>query len=263
MQASTPSANPEGPASFDLASQTPGGFSVVRLQTLVRLAAYVLILEFSLNLLFTLIPFGVDANRMFAQLSAALSTTSLPVLALPLLFAGCAAGARTGRWERWITRRFKPLILLTALLYLLAVPGLWWFGAKIQAAGDAQIQQEIKTTLAQFNAYKTALEKTTDTESLRRLVQAQPQLRQSLDSTESPFASSNVSLAQQQAQASRLVERISANIHADGLQRRSRAAGELRKQQLRLSLLALGYALFFLLAGLIWPSLRADVRTAA
>ena len=229
-----------------------------RLQALARLAAYVLIFEYLLNLVFTLLPLSTDPNQLFARISAALDSASLPLIALPLLFAGFCAPSRAARWEMGFGRRLKPLLLLVALLYLLSVPSLWWLGASIQASGDSQIKQQVNAVLEQLAAYRGQLQQARDSQTLRALIEAQPQLRLSLQTPDSPFASPASSLPQQQAQALLLVDRIRANLQADGLRRRSTAAAELRKQELRLSGIALAHALFFALGGLIWPKLKPD-----
>lgn len=233
-------------------------FRTSRLQALARLAAYVLIFEYLLNLVFTLLPFSSDPNRLFAQITSALDTSSLPLIALPLLFAGFCAPGRAARWEWCLGRRLKPLLLLVALLYLVCVPALWWLGGSIQASGDRQIQQQISSVLEQLAGYRGQVQKAPDSQSLRRLLDAQPQLRLSLQTPDSPFAAPGSSLPQQQAQALRLVDRIRSNLQADGLRRRSTAAAELRKQELRLSGIAIAHALFFALGGLIWPKLKPD-----
>lgn len=231
-------------------------FTTSRLQTLARLAAYVLVFEYLVILLFSLLPFSGDSNRLFAQINAALSTSSLPLIAVVLLFAGFSAGARVARWEWWFGRRLKPVLLLAALLYLLSVPALWWLGRSIQTTGDRQIQQQLEGVLTQLAAYAGEVEGAGSSEALRSLVEAQPQLRLSLQSNESPFVPPGASLAQQQSKTLRLLERIRANLQDEGLQRRSDAAADLRKQELRFSALALAHAVFFALASLIWPSLK-------
>lgn len=243
------------PHATDLQPISP--FTPTRLQTLSRLGAYVLVFEYLVILFFSVLPFSGDSNRLFAQINAALSTSSLPLIAMVLLFAGFCTGARVARWEWWLGRRLRPLLMLVALLYLLTVPALWWLGHSIQTKGDRQIQQQFATVLDQLRVYSGQVQSATSSPALRRLVEAQPQLRLSLQTSESPFASPAASLAQQQAQTLRLIDRIRANLQAEGRARRSAAASELRKEELRISALALAHSLFFALAALIWPSLNA------
>ena len=240
----------------------PSPFSSSRLQALCRVAAYVLLSEYALNLLLLLLPLTDRPEGLFGQVASVLDTASLPLLAIPLLFFGFSRHVRPARWEWRFARCLRPMLLLVALLYVLLVPACWALGMRIQSVGDLALRQQERLALRQLADYRSQMLQAKDAQQLRRLVEAQPQLRQSLAGSESPFGPRLVTLPQQRSQSLLLLDRLDSNLKAETIQRMSNATGELRKQQVRLSLMALLHSLFFGLAGLIWPhSLNAQPPT--
>ena len=233
---------------------TAGPFTQSRFQSLCRLAAYALLFEYALLLLLGLLPFTADPQRLLGLVGATLDTASLPLLALPLLFAGFSRQVKPARWEWRFARSLRGLLLLAGALYLLLIPATLALGLRIQSSGDQQLRLQEQLAQRQIQAYTKELNKVTTSETLRRLLEAQPQLRASLAGPESPMAPTFASLPQQRSQALRLTDRISVNLAQQFLQQRSNAAGELFKQELRLCCLAFAHGLFFALAWLIWPS---------
>ena len=233
---------------------TAGPFTPSRFQSLCRLAAYALLFEYALLLLLGLLPISTDPQRLLGLVGATLDTASLPLLAVPLLFAGFSRQVRPARWEWWFARRLRGLLLLVAVLYVLLIPTTIALGLRIQHSGDQQLRQQEQLAQRQIQAFSKDLNNAATSEDLRRLIEAQPQLRATLAGPESPLAASFSSLPQQRAQALRLTDRIGTNLAQQFLQQRSNAAGELFKQELRLGLLAFAHGLFFALAWLIWPS---------
>lgn len=229
-------------------------FSFRRLQALARLAAYVLLVEFLLNTLLSALPLSLQPSRWLGLISGLLDTASLPLLGIILFYGGMASVVRVSRWEWTLARLFRPLLALAAILFLGLVPAVWAIGGAIHADGDSALRQQGQQTMAQVAQFRRQLSAAPDSASLRRLVEAQPLLRQSLTTSDSPFRDASFSFAEQRRRAGVLVDRLSVNISAANQRQRSDAAGDLRKQQLRLSAMALLHSLFFLVAWLIWPS---------
>ena len=228
-------------------------FSRRSLQSMARLAAYVLLFEYLLNGAINALPPTAQPERLFGQIGGLLDTASLPVLAVVLLYGGLNVGVRPARWEWRLARLMRPLLGIGAALFLLLVPAVWGLGASIQASGNAVLRQQAAQVEQQLGGYRNALSAVGDAAQLRKLIGAQPQLQPVLSSPESPFANPNAAFPQQREQALKLVDRVLANLKAESLARRAAAAGDLRKQQMRMSAMALAHAVFFALACMVWP----------
>lgn len=228
-------------------------FSRRSLQSLARLAAYLLAFEYLLNGFLAVVPVSSQPDRLLGQITTLVDSASLPVLAVVLFYGGLLAGTRPARWEWRLARLLRPLLALTAALFLLLIPAVWVVGAQIQSRGDGALRQQSDQVQQQLSAYRASLSGAADANLLRRLIEAQPLLQPALAGPESPFARTRVAFADQRRQAVALVDRAMANVRADSLERRAGAVGSLRKQQWRLTVLALVHALFFALSALVWP----------
>lgn len=230
-------------------------FSRRRLQALCRLAAYALLVEFLINVLRTVLPIptSLEPTRLLGLIDFLLTISSMALLVVVLLFAGLCDGVRPARWEWWSVRLLGPFLALVAVLYVLLMPPTIVLSQQIRAAGDAALRAEDAQRVGQLKAYREVLDKAPDTPALRRLLEAQPQLRQALSSSESPFAEPSAALPRQRQLALRLVDRIEINLQDVSLRRRADASGQLQLQALRLCGLALVYGFFFALVSLIWP----------
>ena len=233
---------------------TASPFSPARFQALCRLAAYALLFEYALLFVSGLFPLNTDAQNLLGLVGSSLDTASLPMLAVPLLFAGFSRSVRPARWEWRFARALRSLLLLVSTLYLLLVPATIALGVRIQHTADQQMRLQQQFAQRQIQAFSKELAKAPTSQDLRRLLESQPQLRATLAGPESPLAASYPDLSQQRAQSLRLTDRISTNLSQQYLQQRSNSAGELFKQGLRFCLLALAHCLFFGLASLLWPS---------
>lgn len=242
------------PSNFVIAPMSEqGAFTSRRLQSMARLASYVLLLEFIVSSLLSSLPLTLQPERLLGQITGLLDMTSLPVLAFVLLYGGLVGAEYVARWEWRLARFARPLLLVSMVVSLLLIPGVYGLGVRIQATGDAGIRLQGQQVIDQLSQFRRLVKAAPDSAGLRRLVEAQPLLRSSLDTPESPFRDAAYSLAQQRDRVNQLLDRISVNLTADTQRRRADAAGSLHKLQLRLAVLALVHGIFFLLAWLIWP----------
>lgn len=240
-------------------------FSRRRLQSLCRLAAYVLLVEFLVNLLRTVLPIptSLEPTRLMGLIDFLLTISSMALLVVVLLFAGLCDGVRPARWEWFSVRLLGPFLALVAVLYVLLIPPTIVLSQQIRTSGDEVLRAEDAQRAGQLKGYRDLLEKAADTPALRRLLEAQPQMRQSLSSSESPFAEPSAALPRQRQLALRLVDRIEINLQEASLRRRADASGQLRLQELRLCGLAIVYGFFFALVSLIWPRRLGPIPTAS
>jgi hypothetical protein len=134
---------------------------------------------------------------------------------------------------------------------------------QIRSAGDQALRAEDDQRAGQLKAYRDLVDKAGDTPALRRLLEAQPQLRQVLSSPESPFADPSAALPRQRQLTLRLLDRIEINLQEASLRRRADASGQLQLQELRLCGLAIVYGFFFALVSLISPRRLGPIPAAA
>lgn len=229
-------------------------FNLRRAQSLCRLASYVLLAEYLLGLLFAGLPPSLAPERWLGLITMLQDTASLLVLACLLFFSGMLNAFRPARWEWRLARAARPLLALTALLFLLMVPGILGLGARIWSSTDGALRQQSSQLMAQLTEVRHQLTSAPDSATLRRLIQQQPLLQPSLTTAESPFFDTGDALSLQKSRASVLLDRIAENITLDSQRRRANASGELRKQQARLIAMSLLHATFFLMAWLVWPN---------
>jgi hypothetical protein len=90
------------------------GFGFTRLQMLCRLSAYTLLIEFQISALGAVLPIRFQSERLLTDLGTILDLSSLPLLALPLLFGGLAGFARPAPWEWGLARLLRQILLLAA-----------------------------------------------------------------------------------------------------------------------------------------------------
>ena len=240
---------------------TAGSFTPARLQSLCRLAGYTLLFEYLLLLFVGVLPLTRSPERLLGLVAAILDTSSLPLLALPLLFAGFSRDVRPARWEWAFARSMRGLLLVVAVLYILLIPATISLGSSIQASGDLELQMRDRFTTRQFQDYRRQLTRVERSDDLKQLLLAQPQIRSLIGGSDSPLSPSFPTLEQQKRQALRLVDRLSTNSTQQFLLQRSNASGELVKQQFRLILLALVHSLYFSLGSLAWPSRLPSAST--
>ncbi|MEB3319781.1 MAG: hypothetical protein VKI63_02435 [Cyanobium sp.] len=235
-------------------SPTPP-FSRRRLQALCRLGAYALLVEFLINLLrrFLPLPTSLEPVRLLGLIDFLLTISSMALLVVVLLFAGLADGVRPARWEWWLARLLRPLLALIAVLYVLLIPPSIVLSHQIRTNGEQALQTQTAQRAGQLKAYRNLLEKAADAPGLRRLIEAQPQMRQALSSPDSPFADPSAPLPQQRQLALRVLDRLEIGLQEATLKQRADAAGQLQLELLRLCGLSLVYGFFFALVSPIWP----------
>ncbi|MCP9849807.1 hypothetical protein [Cyanobium sp. Morenito 9A2] len=234
---------------------TDQAFSTGRARSFARLTAYTLLGLFAVSVIPALLPFAFNQpERLFGSLRELLERSTLPLVALILLFAGFGGGALPAAWEVWLATVLGPLLRLVALLYLLTAVSIVAVAGEIQSQGLAQLKGQLQSTLSGLGAFRQQLRVAPDAPSLRRLLDQQPVLRPSLSNPSSPLASPSASLKDQRAAATQLLDRVEANLRSEDLRRRSDAAGNLLKENLRLAATATVYAGFYLLASLFWPA---------
>ena len=239
-------------------------FSRRRLQALCRLSAYALLVEFLINLLRTALPIptSLEPTRLMGLIDFLLTISSMALLVVVLLFAGLCDGVRPARWEWWSVRLLGPLLALVALLYVLLIPPTIVLTEQIRTSADQALRADDSQRASQLKAYRDLLGKAADTPALRRLLEAQPQLKPALSSPDSPFADPSASLPLQRHLALRLLDRVEINLQEGSLRRRADTSGQLQLQQLRLCGLAMVYGFFFALVSLIWPRRLGPIPAA-
>lgn len=231
-----------------------GGFSDRRSRGFSRIGAYILFLLFLVSLAPAFLPFpAADPARLLASLRELLERSTLPLVGLIFLYQGFSAPALPALWECRLARLLRPLSGLAALLYLLSSVALVGIAHRIQADGLRQLDQQREANRGALTLLRSQIRATASSTELRQLLEQQPLFRAVLGTNESPLADLSAPLPAQRGRADALLDRVEANVRADDLRRRADAAGNLLKEQVRLVLTALIYAVFHALAWLIWP----------
>ncbi|MGB7565613.1 MAG: HpsJ family protein [Prochlorococcaceae cyanobacterium] len=230
-------------------------FSPGRARSFARLTAYTMLGLFVVSAIPALLPLAfAQPERLFGSLRELLERSTLPLVALILLFAGFGGAALPAGWEVRLATWLRPLLRLVALLYLITAVAIVAVADEIQSQGVAQLKGQLQTSLTALKGFRQQVQTAPDGPSLRRLLAQQPPLRPSLSDPSSPLASPVASVEQQRAAAAQLLDRVEANFKAEDLRRRSDAAGNLLKENLRLAATAAIYTIFYLLASLLWPA---------
>jgi len=240
---------------------TSSPFTARRLQSVARIAGYALLSEFIISLLSEAFPLSGSPERQFAQVESLLDLSSLPLLAVVLLLGGFTGAAVTD-WEWLLGRGLKPMLALASLLYFLLIPGNLMLASRIETSGNQVLRQQFAETNKAMDRFRGLLATAPDAGSLRALIQAQPELNQTLNTPDSPFGSQVVTFDQQRGKALLLMDRMRANFVNSSTQQIADAQGKLRKQSLRLNLLAICHGLFFGAAWVIWPRMTLKQRSA-
>lgn len=229
------------------------GFGFTRLQMLCRLSAYTLLIEFQISALGAVLPIRFQSERLLTDLGTILDLSSLPLLALPLLFGGLAGFARPAPWEWGLARLLRQILLLAAVIYLLMVPAAWVLGGRIQANADRILRQQTAAVVSQLNEVRRQVDLARDPRRLRGVLEAQPfpNLRRVLATVPAP-STDELRPDERRAALSALDSELQ-SINGAVLRRLSDNAGALRLQSVRLSAIAIAYALFFLLSWRVWP----------
>ncbi len=236
-------------------------FTGRRARTLARLCAYTLLVIFLISLLVAVLPLPLaNPQRALALVTELLERSTVPLVAVLFLFFGLADDALPGIWECRLALAIRPLLRLAALLYLLSAIAVFSTSQRLESVGVSNLKTQLQASLTGLSQLRTQVEQAPDPDTLRRLVAQQPGLVQAM--TEGGVTlDGDASIARQRAVAAELLERAEANLRNQGLQRRADASGNLTRQALRLSFTAIVYAVFYLLAAMIWPrSVAATVE---
>lgn len=235
-------------------------FSPRRARTLARLCAYTLLATFLLTLAGGALPLPLaDPQRAFALLVEVVANSTVPVVAVFLLYFGLAGKALPALWEWGLLRLLRPLLKLAALLYLLTALAVAGVAHQVERSGVSGLEAELRTGLAGLERLRQAVQTVPDAASLQQLLAAQPGLLQALG-PEPSAAGTAASLAERRRQAAQLLDRAEANLRQQSTRRRADASGNLTRQALRLGLSALVYGAFHLAASLLWPRSLLDTR---
>ncbi len=231
-------------------------FSARRARTLARLCAYALLATFLLTVAGGALPLPLgDAQRAFSLLAELIANSTVPVVALFLLFHGLGGKGLPALWEWRLLRLVRPLLRLAALLYLLTALALAGVTLQVERDGVSRLDAEMQSGMAGLQRLRQAVQAAPDAAALQQLLASQPGLLEALDSPDA-----TPSLAERRRQAALLLDRAAANLRQQSTRRRADASGSLIRQALRLGLSALVYALFHLAASLLWPRSLLDTR---
>lgn len=234
-------------------------FSARRAGTLARLSAYTLLVTFLITLVGGLLPLPLgDSQRLFSLLTELIANSTVPVVALFLLFYGLAGEGLPAHWEWRLLCAVRPLLQLAALLYLLTALALVGVFLQVESTATAHHDAELRSGLAELKRLRQALQASSDATALQQLLASQPGLLQAVDASQlggrvQPSAAPAPSVAERRRQAALLLDRAEASLRTQVTRRRADASGNLTRQVLRLGLSALVYALFHLVSSLLWP----------
>ncbi|MEO1002574.1 MAG: hypothetical protein AAFX65_05620 [Cyanobacteria bacterium J06638_7] len=237
-------------------------FHARRARTLARLSAYTLLASFVLMVGGGALPLPLgDPQRAFALLAELVANSTVPVVALFLLFHGLGGKGLPAFWEWRLLRLVRPLLRLVALLYLLTALALAGLALQVERAGVSRLEAELQSGAAGLQRLRQALQSAPDVASLQQLLAGQPGLLEALDAgPPAPAPTPEISLAERRRQAALLLDRAEANLRQQTTRRRADASGNLTRQALRLGLSALVFGLFHLAASLLWPRSLLDTR---
>ncbi|MCP9927878.1 HpsJ family protein [Cyanobium sp. CH-040] len=239
-------------------------FTGRRARSLARLGAYTLLAVFLISLLSAVLPPPLDnPDRAMALIAELLERSSLPLVALLLLYAGLADDAQPALWEVGLLARWlRPLLRLVALAYLLLAIAVIGLAQRIEVTGVGQLTSQVQTSLQTLERLRQGVDSAADPQQLRQLLSHDPALMEAMRQAGVPAGEAGT-LSEQRALARQLLERAELNLRDASQRRRADASGNLTRQALRLVLLALAYGSFFLLAGFIWPrSVAATLERA-
>ncbi|MCP9888948.1 hypothetical protein KBY96_13540 [Cyanobium sp. ATX 6A2] len=232
--------------------------SPARARRLARLAAYTLLVIFLVTLVPVALPLPLaDPSALLTLLAELLANSSLPLVALVLLLIGLAGPPLPALWELGLARWLPLLLRAVALLYLLSAVAVISIAGRIEATGSQGLEAQVQASVQRLDRLRQSLDVPTDAGALQRLLAVEPALLQALQQR-LEAGDDAATLAQQRKLAAELIDRGLANLRAQGVRERAEASGTLRRQVLRLSLSAVVYALFHVLASLIWPLSLAD-----
>jgi hypothetical protein len=244
-------------------------FSARRARTLARLSAYVLLATFALTLLggWLPVPLG-DGQHVFALLTELIANSTVPVVAIFLLFHGLGGRGLPALWEWRLLRLVRPLLRLAAVLYLLTALALVGVVMHVESSGVARLDAELQGGVAGLQRLRQGVQTAQDAAALQQLLASQPGLLQALDAARLPREgdrppaddAGTAPLSERRRQALLLLDRAEANLRVEATRRRADASGNLARQATRLGLSALVYAAFHLLASLLWPRSLLDTR---
>lgn len=235
-------------------------FTGRRARSLARLSAYTLLAVFLISLIAASIPLPLDdPDRAMALLGELLERSTLPLVAVLVLYLGFADDAQPALWEVELARWLRPLLRLAALVYLLVAIGVIGIARSIEATGVGRLTNQVQTSLQAIERLRQEVDQAPDPQALRQSLARDPRLIEAMTRTGLPPGQEGT-LARQQALARELLDRAEANLRQASRRRRADATGNLSTQSVRLVLTALSYGLFFLLAGAIWPASVLDTR---
>lgn len=235
-------------------------FSTRRARTLARLCAYTLLATFLLMVVGGALPLPLgDAQRAFTLLAELIANSTVPVVALFLLFHGLGGKGLPALWEWRLLRLVRPLLRLAALLYLLTALTLVALTLQVERDGVGRLEAELQGGVAGLERLRQAVQAAPDAAALEQLLQGQPGLLEALDAGP-PAGGGAASLAERRRQASQLLDRAETNLRLQSTRRRADASGTLTRQALRLGLISLVFGLFHLAASVLWPRSLLDTR---
>lgn len=236
-------------------------FTHRRAATLSRMAAYTFLLIFLVNLVAVLLPPPfLQPERTFAALSELVERSSLPLVAVLVLFFGFSGESLPALWECRLARWLRPLLLLAALLYLVTSLAFLGVAQRIAVTGIASTDAQIERASQEFQQLRELLaDADDDAEAVQRVLGRQPALAQAVrqqlgDSWE------RLTPQQRRQRLEQLLDTSEVTTNRQAQAARAEASGQLRQRTLRFSLTALLYAFFFLAAHLIWPRSLAATR---
>lgn len=231
------------------AATPPGGdvdLSLSRLRALARLAAYALQLLFLISVVTSLLPWpAADGQRWLALLSELIERSTLPLVASLLLLAGLSGAVVPARWELAPMHRQRGLLRLAAGLYLVIALALLPLAHQLAEQRGQTIQSQLAQSASQLEALQQQVTGSDSLDSLLRLVPTADQ-RQELEKAGDVEAAKSLLLQRLKNEAAVQQRR--------GLGALAEAQGAVWKNAMRLTLSALVYALYFLLASLAWPA---------
>lgn len=234
-------------------------FSRRRAQSLARICAYTLLGIFLISLLAAALPLPMnDPGRAMGMLAEVLERSTLPLVAVLFLYFGMAEEALPASWECRLALWMGPLLRLAALSYLLTAVAVLSVSQRLDSLGVSGLNQQLKGGTVAIERLRQGVENAPDAPALKRLLSSQPALRQALVERGTAI-DDRLAEPERRRQLLELIDRAGINLRLQGQQTRATASGNLARQSLRLTLTALVYALFYLLAGFIWP--RSVVAT--
>jgi hypothetical protein len=231
------------------AATPPGGdvdLSLGRLRALARLAAYALQLLFLISVVTSLLPWpAADGQRWLALLSELIERSTLPLVASVLLLAGLSGAVVPARWELAPIHRQRGLLRLAAGLYFVTALALLPLAHQLSEQRGQTIQSQLSQSASQLKALQQQVTGSDSLDSLLRLVPTAEQ-RQELEKAGDVEAARALLLQRLKNEAALQQRR--------GLSALAEAQGAVWKNAMRLTLSALVYVLYFLLASLAWPA---------